>query len=177
MKGIRSGEVAKIVDAAEAEEAPPGAAASACQTAAEPVALVKTCRCLVELGPPETMTLDQRVEVERIVSAALLDAGGSLAGEYFPLQTSKSFAMRPGGMSDDEQRALVQAGLLFKAEEADGRGVFATSCRGAAVWLNAHGHHVTFVATQGRESQGGAKLEVLEDAVNEAMRLFGYTLG
>jgi hypothetical protein len=180
MKGLRSGEVAQIIDAAEAANsttAPPGADAMACQAAAEPVALVKTCRSLMELGSPKAMTLDQRVEVERIVSAALLDAGGSLAGEYFPLPTSKSFAMRPGGMSDDEQRTLVQAGLLFKAEDADGRGVFATSCMDAAVWINAHDHHVTFVATQECESQGGvAKLDVLEDAVNEAIRFLGYTL-
>ncbi|CAK0794293.1 unnamed protein product [Prorocentrum cordatum] len=139
--------------------------------------LVTTCRRLAGLGSPGAMTTGQRVEVERVVSAALLDMGGSLAGEYFPLRTSTSFAMRPGGMSDDEQRALAQAGLLFEAEEADGRGVFVTFGGRSAVWLNAQDHHVTFVTAPGLEPQGAAaSLNALEGAVDEAMRLFGYAL-
>lgn len=150
-----------------------------------------TARCsLVELKIPreelrrlvnhrrlmQALVADQRAEVERVVALALMDLHGDLAGEYFPLQSSTTYRMRPRGMTDAEHIDLVRSahGLLFAASDPNGRGVFMTSSRDAAVWVNKD-HHVTFVAKL-EQKAAVAKARRLEAALREAVKPMGYTL-
>lgn len=124
----------------------------------------------------QAMAVDQRLEVERILTASLLEMGGDIAGDYFPLKSSASYFIRPGGMTEDEYLDLVQCGLVFAADDPNGRGVFATTTRDAAVWIN-ESQDVAFVARPGSSPEAAAsKVRALEAAVYEAVRALGYTL-
>mmetsp|Transcript_35987 Transcript_35987/g.99175 ORF Transcript_35987/g.99175 Transcript_35987/m.99175 type:complete len:502 (-) Transcript_35987:242-1747(-) len=117
--------------------------------------------------PPSAMSVDERTEVERVVTAALLEMQGQFEGRYFPLQASQSYPACPGGMSTSDEASLAASNLLFEAAEASGRGIFATESRDVGVWLNADSHFRILAKDVG-------KLQCLGDTIVMVLRRDGY---
>merc|ERR1719253_211854 len=112
-------------------------------------------RCL-----PPSCTKQERREVERTLTKALLELEDELKGSYFPLAGSYSYVPKPGGMTAEQQSALEAEHLLFHEPDStlllasgvgrhwpDGRGVFANAAKTLAVWVNEQ-DHARIVATE-----------------------------
>mmetsp|Transcript_146781 Transcript_146781/g.468969 ORF Transcript_146781/g.468969 Transcript_146781/m.468969 type:complete len:902 (-) Transcript_146781:105-2810(-) len=99
---------------------------------------------------PPAMTLEDKHEVERLVSRACLRLQGPNQGVYLPLRGSQSYAPRPGGMTEAEEASLAKDALLFEAPDSmsrlctgagrhwpHGRGAFRSEAvQGLSVWVN-----------------------------------------
>ncbi|CAE8611623.1 unnamed protein product, partial [Polarella glacialis] len=109
---------------------------------------VKVSRNLEEFAFPSAMTREDRRSVEQIAAKVLCQLTDG-AGEYLPLEASPSFASRPSGMTAQEVKSLGSEGLLLLQPDSrlvlssgsarhwpEARGVFATSSRNLAVWVN-----------------------------------------
>lgn len=72
-----------------------------------------------------------------------------MAGEYFPLHGSKSYAAQPNGMSEDKEEQLRSKGNLFQEPDStlllssgcgrhwpDARGIFHNNAMNFFVWVN-----------------------------------------
>eukprot|EP00440_Ansanella_granifera_P075650 gb/GFBE01082087.1/.p1 GENE.gb/GFBE01082087.1/~~gb/GFBE01082087.1/.p1 ORF type:complete len:1793 (+),score=430.45 gb/GFBE01082087.1/:1-5379(+) len=103
------------------------------------------------------MALQEREQVEKILSAAFSKMQGDFAGEYYPL-TGSSSSGRLGGMSEDDAARLRSEHLLIEAPDAPlilssgrarswpkARGVFASANRELAAWINDEDHLRLFV--------------------------------
>ena len=106
---------------------------------------------------------EKRIQIERIVVDALVKMGEqdeSLKGNYFPLETSDSWADKLGGMSSTEADKLCGLGALFdKADCSDtrdwphARGVFITDDERLVVHVNKEDHVSFFcLGTPGRKA-------------------------
>jgi creatine kinase len=82
-----------------------------------------------------------------------MNLDGDLAGEYFPLTGSRSFAAKPNGMEESKQDELREAGNLFQEPDStlllasgcgrhwpDARGIFHNDEKKLFVWLNEEDH-------------------------------------
>ena len=88
------------------------------------------------LGPG--ISKEQRQEVEKQVSTALLALDGELSGDYYPIQ----------GMKAEVQQQLIEDHFLFKAGDKyleaaglnrdwpSGRGIFHNNAKSFLVWIN-----------------------------------------
>ena len=88
------------------------------------------------LGPG--ISKEQREEIEKRVSTALLGLDGELSGEYYPIQ----------GMKPEIQQQLIEDHFLFKAGDRyleaaglnrdwpSGRGIFHNTAKSFLVWIN-----------------------------------------
>merc|ERR1711970_679616 len=88
-------------------------------------------------------------EVERVVVKGLLNMSGDLAGAYFPLAGSRSYAAMPGGMTEAKENSLRSRGNLFQEPDStlllssgcgrhwpDARGIFHNHDENLFVWVN-----------------------------------------
>lgn len=102
---------------------------------------------------PSACSKDERREVERIATQALLELAGDFTGDYFPLHGSHSYPSRPHGMNADESSRLEEAKMTFQEPDSalllstgmgrhwpDARGVFANDQLDFVVWLNEEDH-------------------------------------
>lgn len=121
-------------------------------------------------------TSDERCEVERVLSRALLELTGEFSGTYYPLAGSSSVASQPGGMSAEEAEFLEKNTLLFEAKVGGpcGRGVFATVAGDAAAWIN-EDDHIRFVVLHAGP-EGSARLARFQSAMALATAQDGYEL-
>jgi len=91
----------------------------------------------------------------------LLAMEGDLAGEYFPLNGSKSYKDKPDGMSEEKEEELRKKGNLFQEPDStlllasgmgrhwpDGRGVFHNKGENLFVWVGEE-DHLRIVSMQG----------------------------
>merc|ERR1711970_1257810 len=98
---------------------------------------------------PPCTTFDERREVERVVVKGLLNMTGDLAGDYFPLAGSRSYAAKPGGMTEAKEESLRSRGNLFQEPDStlllssgcgrhwpDARGIFHNNDENLFVWVN-----------------------------------------
>merc|ERR1711970_659319 len=98
---------------------------------------------------PPCTTFEERREVERVVVKGLLNMTGDLAGDYFPLAGSRSYAPKPNGMSHEKEEQLRSAGNLFQEPDStlllssgcgrhwpDARGIFENDQQNLYVWVN-----------------------------------------
>ena len=60
---------------------------------------VRTGRSIRGLRLPPACSKEERREVERVMTKALLGLDGELKGDYYPLAYSNSYVPKPGGMS------------------------------------------------------------------------------
>ena len=109
------------------------------------------------LGPG--ISKEQREEVEKQVSTALLELDGELSGEYYPIQ----------GMKTEIQQQLIEDHFLFKAGDRyleaaglnrdwpSGRGIFHNNAKSFLVWINEE-DQLRIISMQ----QGGNIKEVFE---------------
>jgi len=145
---------------------------------------VRASRNLTCFRFPPAMSLDERLEVERLSAQALLELRGPLKGQYYPLRGSNSFAPRPGGMKHEEEDGLRAAGLLFEAPDStlrlcsgsgrhwpQGRGVFTNESRTLTAWLNEQ-EHIRVVSVRQGDAMQLAFVDLVRalDAMADSLR-------
>ena len=114
---------------------------------------VRAGRSLRGLRLPPVCSKDERREVERVVTKALISFKGDLKGLYFPLAGSKSYVPKPGGMSFEQEDRMREDHFLFQEPDStlllasgmgrqwpDGRGIFANAAKNFLVWTNEEDH-------------------------------------
>jgi len=102
---------------------------------------------------PPSCSFDERRKLEAVIVKGLLSLEGDLAGDYFPLNGSKSYAPKPNGMTHDKEEELRNAGNLFQEPDStlllssgmgrhwpDARGIFHNNAKNFFVWLNEEDH-------------------------------------
>jgi len=113
---------------------------------------------------PPTIGFQERRDLEALVVKALLNMGGDLKGDYFPLHGSRSYAPKPNGMSEAKEDELRKTGNLFQEPDStlllasgmarhwpDGRGVFHNDAKSLFVWFGEE-DHLRIVSMQGSRS-------------------------
>jgi len=98
---------------------------------------------------PPSCTFEGRRELERMIVSGLLNMTGSMAGDYFPLNGSHSYAPKPNGMSPEKEEALRKGGNLFQEPDStlllssgcgrhwpDARGIFHNNDANFFCWVN-----------------------------------------
>eukprot|EP00927_Polykrikos_kofoidii_P078259 TRINITY_DN75108_c0_g1_i1.p1 TRINITY_DN75108_c0_g1~~TRINITY_DN75108_c0_g1_i1.p1 ORF type:complete len:1009 (+),score=172.13 TRINITY_DN75108_c0_g1_i1:70-3027(+) len=121
---------------------------------------------------------DERRDVERLATKALLSLDVPLTGIYLPLRWSRSYPELTDGMASYQEDQLRKAGMLFSYPDSrlrlsaglgrqwpDARGVFMGEMQGFYVWVNEE-DHLRFFA---RQSEGG-NLKDLWTCLNKIMR-------
>jgi len=114
---------------------------------------VRTGRSIRGFKLPPSCTFEERRKLEEVVVGALMNLKGDLAGEYFPLNGSKSYSKKPNGMSLEKEEELRNAGNLFQEPDStlllssgmgrhwpDGRGIFHNNEKTLFIWLNEEDH-------------------------------------
>jgi len=109
---------------------------------------------------PTACSFNERRNVERTLTRALVGPRKTMPGDYFPLRGSASFIPKPLGMTMEDEEQLRSSGLLFQAPTnvaalaaglgrgwPDGRGVFATSNYALGARIN-EDEHITLVAVR-----------------------------
>jgi len=139
--------------------------------AAEPtVPQVSAKRSLKGLGTNR----DELVEVERVLTKALMEITDELAGDYLPLKGSDSYPLRLGGMGLVEESQLRSKGLLFQKTDPSGCGIFLSESEKVAAKINDDGH-LRFIAF-GNGPEAVRNLKYFEAAVSAALKQDGYEL-
>jgi len=109
----------------------------------------RTGRSVKGFKLPPVTTFEERREVEKVVVKGLLSLTGELKGDYFPLNGSRSYEPKPGGMSEEKEEALRKGGNLFQEPDStlllssgcgrhwpDARGIFHNDAENLFVWVN-----------------------------------------
>merc|ERR1719281_1079214 len=122
---------------------------------------VRTGRSVRGFRLPPVISFEERRKLEALCVRALLNMQGDLAGDYFPLNGSRSYAPKPNGMSTEKEEELRKCGNLFQEPDStlllasgmgrhwpDGRGIFANDNANLFVWLNEE-DHLRIVSMQG----------------------------
>merc|ERR1719473_651419 len=114
---------------------------------------VRTGRSIRGLRLPPSCSKEERREVERVMTKALLSLDGELKGDYYPLAYSTSYFPKPGGMQYEEEESLRADHFLFQEPDSslllssgtgrhwpDARGIFANEQKSFLVWCNEEDH-------------------------------------
>lgn len=122
---------------------------------------IRTGRSVRGIKLPPSIGFKERRELERVVTKGLANMGKypspygdlDLRGEYFPLHGSKSYAGKPGGMSQDKAEYLRDRGNLFQEPDStlllcsgmgrhwpDARGIYHNTEENFFVWVNEEDH-------------------------------------
>merc|ERR1711934_985280 len=122
---------------------------------------VRTGRSIRGFMLPPTISCEDRRRLEALAVKGLMGMKGDLAGDYFPLNGSQSYAPKPNGMSVEEEEALRKCGNLFQEPDStlllasgmgrhwpDGRGVFHNNDKNLFVWVGEE-DHLRIVSMQG----------------------------
>merc|ERR1719359_1000831 len=92
---------------------------------------VRTGRSIRGLRLPPCITKNERREVERVMSKALLGLKGELKGDYFPLAHSDSYLPKMGGMSMQEEESMREEHFLFQEPDSTLLLASGMGCHGA----------------------------------------------
>jgi len=122
---------------------------------------VRTGRSIKGFQLPPVISFEERRKLEAIAVKGLLNMKGDLAGDYFPLNGSRSYAVKPNGMSPEKEEELRSCGNLFQEPDStlllasgmgrhwpDGRGVFENFNKNLFVWVGEE-DHLRIVSMQG----------------------------
>ena len=114
---------------------------------------VRTGRSLSGIPLPPACNKEERRKIEAILTKALTNLEGDLAGDYFPLAGSESYEPKKGGMTAEEEEELRKDHFLFQEPDStllisgamhrdwpDARGIFHNKDKNALVWLNEEDH-------------------------------------
>ena len=109
---------------------------------------VRTGRSIKGFKLPPLISFQERRDLEALCVKGLLNMGGDLKGDYFPLNGSHSYAPKPDGMSLEKEEELRSCGNLFQEPDStlllasgmgrhwpDGRGVFENEGKNLFVWV------------------------------------------
>jgi len=140
----------------------------------EPMKLERNLR---GLSSPATMTQDERLEAERVLTKAFMELTGTLEGEYYPMRTSSSYLSKPGGMTEEEEKANLFGGMILRTFEASGCGVFTTYNESISILVNGDSHlQLVLKKALATRKESEASLSFVEAALSEALRQDGYAL-
>jgi creatine kinase len=114
---------------------------------------VRSGRSISGIPLPPSNNKAERRKVEQVVSKALMNLGGELKGDYYPLAGSQSYSRKLGGMTHAEEEQLREDHFLFQEPDStllisggmerdwpDARGIFHNNDKNALVWLNEEDH-------------------------------------
>merc|ERR1719498_2149378 len=114
---------------------------------------VRTGRSISGFPLPPSISYDQRVELESIVTGALSHLEGNLKGDYYPLAGSKTYSPKPTGIDKDTEKRLVEDHFLFQEPDEPmllswrmerdwphARGIYHNEAKSALVWVNEEDH-------------------------------------
>jgi len=141
---------------------------------------VRTGRSVRGFDLPPTISFSKRRELEALSVKALCAMPGDLAGEYFPLNGSKSNPpqanLKPTGMTEEKEEELRKAGNLFQEPDStlllasgmgrhwpDGRGVFENLEKNLFVWVGEEDHLriVSMQGTRGKCTDEGKNIKAV----------------
>jgi len=157
---------------------------------------VRTGRSIRGFQLPPVITFEDRRKLEKLVVNALLQMEGDLAGEYFPLHGSRSWAPKPNGMSHEKEEELRNCGNLFQEPDStlllasgmarhwpDARGVFHNHAKNLFIWFGEE-DHMRIVSMQGdltKPTHMGKQIKEVTarfmracDAVQKVLKENGY---
>merc|ERR1711988_1253662 len=125
---------------------------------------VRTGRSIRGFRLPPAIGFEERRKLEALAVKGLLNMKGDLAGDYFPLHGSHSYAPKPNGMTVEQEEELRKCGNLFQEPDStlllasgmgrhwpDGRGVFKNNAANLFVWVGEE-DHLRIVSMQGSRS-------------------------
>lgn len=128
---------------------------------------VRSGRSIAGIPLPPSCNKAERRKVETMVSGALRNLDGDLAGDYYPLAGSTSYAPKPGGMTHAEEEQLRVDHFLFQEPDStllissgmerdwpDARGIFHNKDKNALVWLNEEDHMRIISMEMGADIKG-----------------------
>jgi creatine kinase len=145
---------------------------------------VRTGRSVRGFMLPPTITFEERRRLEKLCVKALMSMEGDLAGEYFPLNGSKSNPNgdKPDGMSVEKEELLRKTGNLFQEPDStlllasgmgrhwpDGRGVFENKDSNLFVWVGEE-DHLRIVSMQGSREKPTEEGKKIKDVTARFMR-------
>jgi len=114
---------------------------------------IRSGRSIKGVPLPPSCNKEERRKIENVVTKALTNFDGELAGEYYPLAGSQSYAPKPGGMTPEEEEKLREEHFLFQEPDStllisgdmhrdwpDARGCFHNNDKNCVVWVNEEDH-------------------------------------
>jgi creatine kinase len=143
---------------------------------------VRTGRSIRGFRLPPAIGFQERRNLEALAVKGLLNMKGDLAGDYFPLHGSHSYAPKPNGMTEEEEDALRKCGNLFQEPDStlllasgmgrhwpDGRGVFKNNAANLFVWVGEE-DHLRIVSMQGSRSGPSHEGKQIKEVTARFMR-------
>jgi creatine kinase len=113
----------------------------------------RTGRSIRGFRLPPCNSFQERRDIEALIVKGLMSLEGDLAGEYFPLSGSRSYAPKPKGMPEAYAKELMSKGNLFQEPDStlllssgcgrhwpDARGIFHNKAKNFFVWINEEDH-------------------------------------
>jgi len=149
---------------------------------------VRTGRSIRGFKLPPSCSFEERRKLEEVVVGALMNLKGDLAGDYFPLNGSKSYSKKPSGMSEEKEEELRNAGNLFQEPDStlllssgmgrhwpDARGIFHNNDKSLFIWLNEE-DHMRIVSMQKGDDVREVTARFIRacDAVQDVLQEQGY---
>lgn len=143
---------------------------------------VRTGRSVRGFKLPPVIGFEERRALEALCVKALLNMGGDLKGDYYPLNGSHSYAPKPNGMTHEKEGILRSCGNLFQEPDStlllasgmgrcwpDGRGVFHNDDANLFVWVGEE-DHLRIVSMQGSRKQPTPEGKKIKEVTARFMR-------
>merc|ERR1712188_193452 len=143
---------------------------------------VRTGRSIRGFKLPPPISFEDRRRLEALAVKGLLNMKGDLAGDYFPLNGSKSYAPKPTGMTTEKEDQLRKCGNLFQEPDStlllasgmgrhwpDGRGVFDNFKSNLFVWVGEE-DHLRIVSMQGSRAAPSHEGKQIKEVTARFMR-------
>jgi len=151
---------------------------------------VRTGRSISGFPLPPSISFNQRVELEGIVTKALEMLDGELKGEYYPLAGSNTYAPKPNGIDKETEERLVADHFLFQEPDEPmllswrmerdwphARGIYHNTAKTALVWVNEEDHLRIISMQKGKDIyQVFSRFASMVKAVENACESVGRTL-
>merc|ERR1719473_2234583 len=143
---------------------------------------VRTGRSIKGFQLPPSISFEERRKLEAVAVKGLLNMKGDLAGDYYPLHGSHSYAPKPNGMSVEKEDELRKCGNLFQEPDStlllasgmgrhwpDGRGVFENFNSNLFVWVGEE-DHLRIVSMQGSRAAPSHEGKQIKEVTARFMR-------
>jgi creatine kinase len=151
---------------------------------------VRTGRSISGFPLPPSISYNQRVELEQIVTGALKHLDGSLKGDYYPLAGSQTYKEKPNGIDKETEKRLVEDHFLFQEPDEPmllswrmerdwphARGIYHNNEKTALVWVNEEDHLRIISMQKGKDIRAVFdRFAALVKAVEDACRKVGRSL-
>jgi len=151
---------------------------------------VRTGRSISGFPLPPSISFDQRVELEGLVTKALGKLKGELKGEYYPLAGSNTYRPKPNGIDKETEQRLVAEHFLFQEPDEPmllswrmerdwphARGIYHNNAKTALVWVNEEDHIRIISMQKGKDvRQVFDRFAAMVKAVEGACKSVGRSL-